>query len=483
MNKQKQSQERRPVPGAEQTNIRRLKPKSRLIVVSAILIAAMIMGVSAWAQSFNLSLVSGDNAEIACDGRGVQVQRLSRTAVNVICSGPSSDPQPTQPPIEPTNPPPQPTTPAPEPTTPPPAPTSPPPPPGGNIQPFAGAPACEAIGVAHDNSAFHGIWNYEYGCHYDHTHNHNPSDTIFAEEVQSWEQPVSYPWQTPHENVHKHAGYKYVYVENPECAVLETGDNCIKYALVQLHSVGSTLDTKARFHSFRAIALLCDSTGNNCGVAQTGGWGDFGIMHCDYKTEHCPLETDPPVPAERFGLPPYRTSTQLENLNHVLASGKNVQYWNSGVLPVQLPYFPDPHNQIFEYDWQTYDAWDVVDPADLETIHFICADQPDCRFNHSTIRMYEMVFNVPDQLGDGRVTFNGFTDLQGNIDPSCTAPAPECIPLILDNVPADSATFRIPVGNVPITEFDDYDIYFCGNELCGPHDAGATPSGWIKYPN
>lgn len=340
--------------------------------------------------------------------------------------------------------------------------------------------------MAHNDSVFHGIWNYEYGCHYDHTHNHNPSDTVFAEDVQRWEQPISYPWQTPHENVHKHAGYKYVYVQNPECAVLETGDNCIKYALVQLHAVGSILGTKTRFHSFRAIALLCDSTGNNCGLAQTGGWGDFGIMHCGYKTEHCPLETDPPVPADLFGLPPYRTSARLETLNRVLTSGKNLQVWNSGVLPIELSSFPDAHNQIFQYDWQTYDAWDVADPADLETIHFICADQPDCRFNHSTMRMYEMIFkvpDVPDQLGNGRVTFNGFTDLQGNVDPACTAPGPECVPLILDNVPAGSATFRIPVGNVPIAEFDDYDVYFCGDVLCGPQDSGAMPAGWIKYPN
>ena len=116
MNKRNLPQERRPVPGAEKANLNRMKPKSRVIVVSVILIVVLVAAVSAWAQSFNLSLVGGDNAEIACDGRGVQVQRLSRTAVNVVCSGPSSDPQPT-PSAEPTNPPaPTATSPAPEPT-------------------------------------------------------------------------------------------------------------------------------------------------------------------------------------------------------------------------------------------------------------------------------------------------------------------------------------------------------------------------------
>ena len=187
MNKQRVTPERRPVPGTEKAKLNRLKPKTRLIVVGSILIVVLIATVSAWAQSFNVNLMGGDNAEIACDGRGMQVQRLSRTAVNIICSGPSDNPQPTQPPAptptspapEPTNPPPQPTNPPPQPTNPPPQPTSPPPqptsppppPPGGNIQPFAGAPACEDIGIAHDNRAWHGIWSYEYGCHWDHEHN------------------------------------------------------------------------------------------------------------------------------------------------------------------------------------------------------------------------------------------------------------------------------------------------------------------------
>ncbi|MCA9918349.1 MAG: hypothetical protein KC445_10385, partial [Anaerolineales bacterium] len=151
---------------------------------------ALTAAVSAWAQSFNMNLSGGDNAQIACDGRRMGIQRLSRNEVNIICRGSSSNPQPTAQPTDPppsptepapspTTPPPSPTTPAPQPTatTPPPAPTSPPPPPpGGNIQPFAGAPACEDIGVAHDDRAWHGIWNYQYGCHWDHEHKQNPHE-------------------------------------------------------------------------------------------------------------------------------------------------------------------------------------------------------------------------------------------------------------------------------------------------------------------
>ncbi|MBK8900858.1 MAG: hypothetical protein IPM53_06740 [Anaerolineaceae bacterium] len=347
------------------------------------------------------------------------------------------------------------------------------------IEPFPDALPCSD----HESTSWHDLWNEETGCYYDHTHNHNPFETVLADQIQGWEQTISYPWQTPHENEHKHAGYKYVYVQNPQCATVESGDNCLKYALVQLHIVGSTMGAQTRFHSFRAVAMICGPDGNNCGIAQTGGWADFGVLHCSYKQQYCPLESDPSIPADRFEMPPYRASTHIMDLPRVLTNGKNIQIWNSGILPAQFPYYSDPHNQILQYDWQTADAWDVLDPDDLGAVHFICADEPNCRFNHSTMRMYEIIFRVPEELGDGLVSFSGYTDLQGNIDPTCTAVGSECVPLILEKVPSGSATFRVPLGNTPIEEFDDYDIYFCGEQVCGPFDLNARSADWIKYPN
>ncbi len=347
------------------------------------------------------------------------------------------------------------------------------------IEPFPDAPPCSD----HESTFWHGLWNAEHGCHYDHTHNHNPFETVFSDHIRGWEQSISYPWQTPHENEHKHAGYKYVYVQNPECTTLEPGDNCLKYALVQLHLVGSTMGAQTRFHSFRAIAMICDPDGNHCGTAQTGGWADFGVLHCPYKQQYCPLESDPPIPADRFEMPPYRASMHIADLPRVLTNGKNEQIWNSGILPAQLPHYPDPHNQIFQYDWHTADAWDVLDPDDLSIVHFICAGEPDCRFNHSTMRMYEMIFRVPEDLDSGPVSFNGYTNLQGNIDATCTSAGSECVPLILENVPPGSGSFRVPLGNIPLEEFDDYDIYFCGEQVCGRFDPDARSADWIKYPN
>ena len=395
MNKRNLPQERRPVPGAEKANLNRMKPKSRVIVVSVILIVVLVAAVSAWAQSFNLSLVGGDNAEIACDGRGVQVQRLSRTAVNVVCSGPSSDPQPTpsaeptnppaptatSPAPEPTTPPPAPTTPSPAPTTPPPAPTSPPPPPGGNIQPFAGAPACEEIGVAHDNRAWHGIWNYDFGCHWDHEHKQNPHlvDAIFGTEYYALAGgELSYPWQTyagageafeayvegtALENSGKHQGYAWHQFTNglEICdQSLLLGSQCFDSFRVQTHQIGGELGALTRFHSVYTEGIACSPEGaakmqfNNgaygrtiggqfypltrdninrfpaefagCGFGSGGGWLDFGRLNWPERGVLQPLPTDNPQFANfaQFGPPeaaPYRI--------HPLNSPNSLDSWQS----------------------------------------------------------------------------------------------------------------------------------------------------------
>ncbi|WP_420642978.1 hypothetical protein [Candidatus Leptofilum sp.] len=382
MNKQKISQERRPVPGAEKAKISGLKSKTRLMVIGIIFFTVLIVAVSAWAQSFNVSLLGGDNAEIACDGRGVQVQRLSRNAVNVICNGSNDNPQatnpppqptnpppqPTNPPPQPTNPPPQPTNPPPQPTTPPQQPTSPPPPPGGNIQPFAGAPACEDIGVAHDNRAWHGIWNYEHGCHWDHEHKQDPHevDHIFGTEYYTLAGgELSYPWQTYSgagenfealgpgatlENDGKHEGYAWHHITNgleicDQSLIL--GSQCFDSFRVQTHQIGGEMGALTRFHSVYTEGIACTPDGAarmqfngtvgaygrtingqfyaltrdninqfpaefaGCGFGSGGGWLDFGRLNWPERGILQPLPTDNPLfgSFDQFGPPeaaPYR---------------------------------------------------------------------------------------------------------------------------------------------------------------------------------
>ena len=340
------------------------------------------------------------------------------------------------------------------------------------IAPYPNAPECSD----HDETRWHGLWNADAGCHYDHTHNADLFATEFAERVAVWDQSISYPWHTPHENTMKHQGYKYAYNTDPDCSKRrDSADNCLRASLIQLHAIGSQLGMTTRFHSYRAIALISETADDEPGLIELGGHSDFGILHCPYKQEHCPLSSDPP--GSNFDLmwphPPYRASTSLDRLARDMAGGKIPQAWNSGWQPIVGQYYLTPYNLLFEYDFHSVDAWGAVNADDPMELHLVCPDG-NCPFNHSTLRINEIVIRVPEELAgpDGRVNFSGFTDVQGNIDDSCTETGPNCVPLIIENAPAGLATFSLPINNVPLTAFADYDIYFDG-----------VTSGWIQYPN
>jgi hypothetical protein len=340
------------------------------------------------------------------------------------------------------------------------------------IEPYPDAPNC----TGHDETRWHGLWNAEAGCHYDHTHNADPFATEFAARVAAWDQSISYPWQTPDENALKHEGYKYAYNVDPDCLTrLNEADNCLRASLIQLHAIGSQMGITTRFHSYRAVVMISEGIDDEPGYIELGGRSDFGILHCPYKKEYCPLSSDPPN--SDFDLmwphPPYRASTSLDRLARDLANGKITQAWNSGWQPVVSQFYPTPYNLLFEYDFQSVDAWGAVNADDPMELGLVCPEG-DCLFNHSTLRVYEIVVRVPEELAgsDGRVNYTGFTDVQGNIDESCTEIGPDCVPLIIENAPAGVATFGLPVTNIPLTAFPDYDVYFDG-----------LISGWIQYPN
>jgi hypothetical protein len=141
--------------------------------------------------------------------------------------------------------------------------------------------------------------------------------------------------------------------------------------------------------------------------------------------------------------------------------------------PIMRQFYPEPYNLPFEYDFHSVDAWGAVDPQNPTDLNLVCPTG-NCPFNHTTLRVYQIVVRVPEELAgsDGRVNFIGFTDLQGNIDYNCTETGPNCVPLIIENAPVGTATFILPVSNVPLEAFPDYDIYLEG-----------VTAGWIQHPN
>lgn len=109
-------------------------PWATAVIVTAFLLTAVFyLTATSRAASSTETLQGNDSLNVQCDGRGFQVERVSRTTIKLICQGSSQpgDPvppvEPTQPPVEPTQPPIDPTQPPIDPTESPAEPTAIPP--------------------------------------------------------------------------------------------------------------------------------------------------------------------------------------------------------------------------------------------------------------------------------------------------------------------------------------------------------------------
>ncbi len=358
------------------------------------------------------------------------------------------------------------------------------------IKPYPDAPPC----TDHKDTLYHGIWNEEKGCHYDHTHGYDPAKTIFKDVVAKWGQEISYPWQTPSENMMKHHGYVYLYDEAEngcEHTALPSGisgANCVTHILYLVHSMGTTFEISGRFHSFRVAARVCDPAQKNCGIVETGGWADYGVLHCPYKQTPCPLAVDPAPLAKDNGVlpdlvaiqqPPYRTTSRFDEIDRVLKSGHSVQFWNNQMLnPIVQPYYPEKYGNIFGSSWSFLDSWGTYNPENKTALNIIC-EKGDCEFNHSEAQLFTAGFsNLPP------APFSGFTDLKGNISSSCTAASSTCVPLIVGaGTPSGPSWLarKVRQADSEVAPILEYDVCFDKDgKLSNCHYSGDKTAGWIK---
>lgn len=341
---------------------------------------------------------------------------------------------------------------------------------GGGIEPFASAPACEDIGLVHNPIEWHGVWDYEYGCYWDHTHNDDPASMDYMFGPWPFSQTISYPHETPAENELKHEGYKYyTFDTNGEC-VFEKDlnmDGCVTGLRIVYHAIGSEIGIRTRFHSYYGQVQIKNPDGT-FGTISSGGWSDFGILHNPYKDVHCPLESDP----DNFNIlqPPYRA------LHNYIGETS----WNSGSNGVGSF---SPYNRVLAYDWFDYDTWTHENScADYATdeLNFICDNIDACPYNHSQTRFYEIVAQIPPEIRTGgKMNFSGFTDLEGFIDESCTQAGPVCVPLEIENVDSsESFGFRLNVGGP-----QNNPALFPIDEYAKEYDLAPEGTFWLKYPN
>lgn len=349
-------------------------------------------------------------------------------------------------------------------------------------EPYVGAPEC----MVHDPNAWHGVWNAEMGCHYDHTHGDNPHtlDGVFGTMAYEWMGgDVSYPWQTFSaaglENNLKHSGYIWVVRTQEEIGTCFSryGDGCFMAFRSLVHFLGSDADAKVRFHSVWTEALICNEANpSECGVVRHGGWQDTGDLYVDDV-----LFIDVPNP-------PYRSTNAVKlHFTNQFATWYPVTAYGRTSIEIG-------------------DMWGLVDTTTTDiNVTFFCAGTPGCDRNASMFQPHVIGFAIGgaqldsnevtrrqsdlfDTDGDGLANFVGFSDRYGRVLVDAAGVPVTTCEIGLDCVPFQIENVRIglqyqfrgealgnpvlrPDGRAwPAGGYREYDVYFDG-----------VPSGWIEY--
>ena len=373
-------------------------------------------------------------------------------------------------------------TPLPPELTVPPSPTT-----GTPIPPFAAAQLCSF----HDPTAWHALWDGGQACHYDHTHNADPTtaDAILGPLAYA-PTTLSYAWATSSmENSMKHGGYKYGVRLGLPCGVVTnyegiTPINCITDARIQYHGVGHALDALARFHSFYAEYRICRQLAyTQCGIIRIGGWADFGILEVPYKGARVVrpggvvdfgdglvmsfASDDPEMNGQSVDNEPYLAMSSLADLSyfstHAPSTNIQMEVWSSALGAYS-------HQPYVRFAFRIFDSWGLIDPANPNNPHWLCRDG-SCAYNASWHALNELTAFIPqawDTDGDGLANFEGFTNRYGQVVTGCTASGLDCVPLSVVNVPVGYAHYTDP-GN--------------GRNAAVEYDTSPPGVRWIEFPN
>lgn len=395
-----------------------------ILFIAALFLWLILFSILAEAQTEgDITLASGQSLSIACEGDELLISPIGERAVSVRCTGGVT---PTvMPTATPTN------TPSPI------------------IPPYPDAPLCDE----HDDTAFHTLWNEIEGCHYDHEHGMPYPEwayDLFGNYTQYTGQEVAYVWQTPGENTVKHPGYNWGGQQFNECKI-DFADGGVKSAWVQAHGMANYMGQQARVHSFWMMAELCNEEGF-AGLVMSGGHADFGQLHVPaYKTNVAGTDIYPKAPQPPYNInqPPYVGLAE---------TARHFETWNSLTSRFSRPSVAE--HEIMGFAFRIFDSYSGL-TLDGDVVNF--------GGNSSHRQFYEFSVNVPVSLVDenGVVNYEGWTDVHGNIDESCTETTAECVPLIItDALPGSYHTNGTSL--IGIRSGFEGDIYFGGEE-----------SGWI----
>ena len=404
------------------------------------------------------------------------------------------------------------------------------PPTGGIIHPFRAAAACPDNGLQHDTSKWHGPWDYDRGCHYDHEHGSYPFTPELASAFPGFDLRAlqggvevghTNP-SSPMENTHKHGGFKwdFSYDAPQSCDVgFEDGTIAIDAYAIQYHSFGmQSIEFEAHNHSASALLRQCkEGNPSDKGYVFVITLQEYGQRVMPYQGMVLPYPDNfqPEFSSPRgqyFTTECFGNDFTIDNGHGGLTlidcrnpgdvTNNNLSIWTSKITGLG----PRPQgSSTFTLLFRSRDVYERIDPTDMIhpfTWRFVCGNEvyvpAGCRHNNTTGTIHEVMGEIPaawDNLAGvdsdprvGRITAQGFIDRFGTPMTAleCSVAGGNCYPIKLVNAfvgKYSSELSVVKVSNPTPQDTPERDIYFCRDEVCTETDPGATPAGWIGANN
>lgn len=299
---------------------------------------------------------------------------------------------------------------------------------------------------AHDTRAWHG-WDG------DHEHKDNPHavDDVFGTQIYEWAGgAISYPWQTPDENAHKHEDYGWVVFEDIPPDWTNDGAIYIRNLRAQLHMDLHADGAVTRFHSAWVEVEACRRAEPSiCGIARYGGWQDYGELRVDGNW--IPLGDIDPVAYDGVEPPavPERDYDNLQSSrghreedphpDRVDWTGRFASQEALG-LPTDADYAPHVYSGFNHFTRDARSYLTVDEAFRITGVEPTGGDNTTKHIRSFVLRVRE------DTAIDGRITWVGYTYRgAGRVNPDCTAPGLDCVPQVFEGFPlpdGQSVTIR-----------------------------------------
>jgi hypothetical protein len=319
---------------------------------------------------------------------------------------------------------------------------------------------------SHNPDLWHALYDPARNCHYTHEHHDDPNsiNDLFGAPGAWYGQPgneITPPWYAEGANgaPEGHEGYKWAVRRFSPCIDMKSPDPeyqgkvCAVRVLVHVNATAAA--ATVRFHGFSVEAIL-EHDGVR-GMMRYGGHLDTGYLHLQYE-DGDPSQVCPPLPsnptdfscADRgrsrrthsgthhpAGYTPHNAYLETWYAHHALG-GLSPTFDSFGPVDYQNPaqqlFFPDTSNLPFPQNGSRFKLTGV---------------------GASTRRPWLMPYMDANRV----INFNGYVDRNGEPVSGCTAPAQDCVPLQIENVPWQ--LYGIPNADAPQLGFngDSFRMY------------------------